>query len=406
MRRQFMLPKKGLLNTLQDTNRMSKPLKILHVFGRMGRGGGEMRTMEIYRHIDRRRYQFHFATLSDRPGELDEEIRTLGGEVYPLERRRHGFARRFRELLQRGQFDVVCSHVLYYSGFILRLAARCHVPTRVSFFRSLYDGQGLGLGWKPYRKLMCRWIDRYATNILAVAEGVMAGTWRADWKADPRCQVIYNGLDLAPFDVEVDADEVRREFGLPKCDPCYIHIGRMTPPKNHLRLISIFAEVLKHQPAASLLLVGRGGSRIEQDVRHRVAELAIADRVVLCNERNDVPRLLQASDALIFPSRWEGLPGAVLEACAAGIPVLASDLPGVREIAARLPGVSCLSLDLDDVTWARTLQSISEASNVRPSRQDIRRCFAESEFTIQRCASRHCRIWQGPGPETKTREAA
>ena len=122
----------------------------------------------------------------------------------------------------------------------------------------------------------------------------------------------------------------------------------MRPPKNHLRLIDIFGEVLRRQPTAVLLLVGQGRNAIERRLHRRIAQLGLGGQVVFCQERTDVPRLLGAADALIFPSLWEGLPGVVLEACAAGTPVLASDLPGVRDIAARLPRVRCLSLEADN----------------------------------------------------------
>ncbi len=381
---------------------MSEPIKILHVFGRMGRGGGETRTVELFRRLDRQRYQFQFCTLSEKPGELDEEIVRLGGQVHAIPRCRMGFSRRFKRLLREGSFQVVYSHVLYYSGYLLRLAAQCEIPTRAMFFRSLYNGQGRGVAWQVYRRLMHHWIDRYATHILAVGQGTMAGSWGNDWQRDPRCQVIHNGLDLTPFEATVDIPSVRREFGIEPDVPLYIHVGRMMPPKNHVRLISIFREVLQRQPRAKLLLVGRGGTPIERDVRRQVAQSQIEGHVIFCGERNDVPRLLQAADVMLFPSRWEGLPGAVLEASAAGTAVLASDLPGTREIAARLPDIHCLSLDVDDTGWAKALQAIYRPNSPRPTREEIRRRFSQTEFTMQRCLDAHCRIWDGaPSLETQ-----
>lgn len=385
---------------------MSEPIKILHVFGRLGHGGAELRTMEILRHVDRRRYRFHFCALSGLPGELEAEIRALGAEVHRLARSRIGFAGRFRGLLRQLQPQVVCTHVLYYSGFIQRLAGQCNVPVRAVFFRSLYDGRGSGPGRRMYRQLMRHWIDRYATHILAVGEAAMAGAWGPHWRSDPRCQVIYNGLEPARFETETDPEAVRQEFGVPPEAPLYIHVGHMRKPKNHLRLLSIFAEVLQQQPAARLLMVGRGGNRIERRVGKRIAELGIRHRVVLCGQRTDVPRLLGAADALIFPSLWEGLPGAVLEACAAGTPVLASDLPGVREIAARLPQVHCLSLDAEDAKWAQVLGEIPGRRDAESARRQARQSFAGSVFTISQCAGRHCRVWQGLGPEPTARDAA
>ena len=385
---------------------MSRPIKILQVLGSLDRGGAEICALEILRHVDRRHFESHFCVLSGLPGVLADQIRAAGGQVHLLARGRSGFAGRFRALLAKHRFDAVQSQVLYYSGFLLRLAAQCRAPIRTAVLHSSHDGRRSGPGRWLYRRLMRRWIDRYATDVVAVSEGAMAGAWREDWKSDPRCRVIYNGLDLRPFDAPVDVEQVRREFALPGHAPLYVHVGRMRKAKNHLRLLSIFAEMLRRQPAARLLLVGEGGNRIERDVRRRIAELGIADHLTVCGERSDVPRLLKAAAALIFPSRWEGLPGAVLEACAAGTPVLASDLPGVREIAARLPRVRCLSLEAEDACWARALQEVSATAGEPKARWEARRAFARSAFTMDRCIADYGRIWLRWQPKPAGRDAA
>lgn len=385
---------------------MPNPITILHVFGGMKRAGAELRTLDLLRHVDRRQFCFHFCTLAGVQGQLDDEIRELGGTVHSLRHGWIGFSGQFRRLLENHRFDVVYSHVLNYSGLILRLAAQSDVPVRAAVFRSVCDGRRSNPIRTLYRKLMRRWIDRHATHLLAVGEGVMDGVWGPDWKADPRCEVIYNGLDLAPFRAAVDERGVRREFGISPNAPFYIHVGHMRPPKNHLRLIDIFDEVVRRQPAAILLLVGQGHNAIEQRLHRRIAQLGIDGQVVFCQGRTDVPRLLGAADALIFPSLWEGLPGVVLEASAAGTPVLASDLPGVRDIAARLPRVRCLSLDADNTQWAKVLQEMTATASSPFVREVTRRAFTQSIFTIDRCAERHCRIWRSSRTEAAETRAA
>ncbi|MEE8452407.1 MAG: glycosyltransferase [Thermoguttaceae bacterium] len=389
---------------------MSDPITILHVFGRMNRGGAEMRTLELLRHIDRRRFRFHFCTLAGVRGELDDELRALGSPVHSVRHGSFGFPRRFGSLLREHRFDVVYSHVLNYSGLILRLAAHHKVPIRAALLRSLHDGRADSLGRTTYRRLMRRWIDRYATNILAVGEGVMIGAWGPDWRADPRCEVIYNGLDVEPFHVEVEAEvaaqTVRREFDLPPDGPLYVHVGHMRKPKNHGRLIEIFAAVRRRQADASLLLVGHGERSVEQRLRQQAARLGLGRSVVFCGERTDVPRLLAAADAMIFPSLWEGLPGAVLEAASVGTPVLATDLPGVRDIATRLPLVRYLSLDELDWQWAAALENLAKTAADAAVREAARRDFRNSVFTIDQCAQRHGRIWEGAAKETALKPAA
>ncbi|HYW81438.1 MAG TPA: glycosyltransferase, partial [Thermoguttaceae bacterium] len=108
--------------------RSTKPLAILHVHGRMGRGGAEMRTIELFRNIDREKYRFHFCATSGSAGELDDEIRALGGHVHRMPQQPIGFSRRLRQLIRQHEFDVVHSHLHFYSGYLLKLAAECNVP--------------------------------------------------------------------------------------------------------------------------------------------------------------------------------------------------------------------------------------------------------------------------------------
>ena len=271
-----------------------RPIKILHLHGRMGRGGAEMRTMEILRHVDCRQFQLHFCAVSGCSAEFDEEIRDLGSEVHLLCRRDLSFQRRFRQLLLTHRFDVVHSHLHYISGSLLRTAAHCGIPVRVAHFRSSQTDQVDGLGRKLYRlawrlwvdryatdAVMRRWIDRYATDILGVSHWALDKAWRPDWQSDPRCQVVYDGLDLSEFNVAADPIGVRSEFSLPADAPLYIHVGRMNEAKNHARLVSIFAEVLRRDPAARLLMVGRRDRRIEGTLHRRMAALGLKGQIII-----------------------------------------------------------------------------------------------------------------------------
>ncbi len=372
-----------------------------------------MRTVEMFRNIDRQKYRFHFCAMSGLPGELDDEIRSLGGIVHRMAQEPVGFSRRLRQLIRRHEYDVVHSHLHFYSGYPLKLAAQCGVPVRVAHFRTTRDDVVTTPSRRAARILLSRlvhryatgrmtrrWIDEYATDILGVSRWVLESTWGSQWTDDPRCRVVYDALDPGSFEGASDRRAVCREFGLAESSPLLVHVGRMAEPKNHVRLVSIFAEVVRREPAARLLLIGRtdayrGDHAIERRVRARMAELGIGDRVVFAGERTDVPRLLKAADLLIFPSLWEGLGDVVLEARAAGTPVLACDLPCVQEIADRLPGVRCLSLDESDAKWADWAVRLTGRRPSDLERRTALEFFRHSEFTVGRCLDTLCRLWDG-----------
>lgn len=329
-------------------------VKILNIFGCMTAGGAEKRTLDIMRNLDNHEFIMDYCALSGRKGELEAEIEKLGGRTHHC-KLGFGFSRRFIKLLKDEQYDVVHSHVHMFSGYILWLASKANVKCRIAHFRSMNDGNSNSIRRSIQRKIMRGLVDKYATDIIAVSEGTMDSAWSKNWREDKRCKVIYNGIDLKEFQIERQSEEIKKEFNIPHDGTIFIHVGNMTVPKNHKRLISIFNEVLTTQTNSYLLIVGRYEEEIFNQLKTLIGQYGIEDKVKFCGTRNDVPRLLRGSDIMVFPSLWEGLPGAVLEACASGIPVVASDLPCIEEIKKYFPRLNTISLKSNDEIWKTTI---------------------------------------------------
>jgi glycosyltransferase involved in cell wall biosynthesis len=373
-------------------------IRILHIFGCMNRGGAEMRTLDLMRRIDREQFQMDFCSLSGNRGLLDADIRKLGGEVHYCKLRSLSFNPRFKKLLRDGQYDVVHSHVHYFSGYILWLAKRCGIPKRIAHFRNTTDTQSKSLKRRIQTSLMRRMIHKYATHILSVGEGAMQVGWRPDWQNDPRCTVIYNGLDTRPFYRQVHSGEMRANLQVPPDAPLLIHVGRMAKQKNHFRLAHIAARILSHKPSAHFLLIGRENNDTKEQMTSIFADANVADRVHFLGVRDDVPQLLAISDLMLFPSLWEGLPGAVLEACAAGTPVLASDIPGVRELTGVFSVIKTLPLDDSDDAWAAAACSILNNPPTAHYRAKSLTKIENSHFHIEPCVKEHERVWADTKP--------
>lgn len=358
---------------------MESQVRVLHILGRLNRGGAELRTLELIRHFDSARYRFDFVCTLGMPGELDGQVRELGGEVYPI-KAGPTWGLQLAARLRAGRYHVVHSHVHLFSGWALRVAARVGVPGRIVHLRTTSDGRGEGLRRSLQRAIFRRWIDRYATGIVGVSRAALELGWRRDWESDSRCQVVYNGFDPAQFAIPSDRDEVRREFGLPVESTLCIHVGRMDAAKNHARLVRIFAALRRMRPDAALLIVGERNGEIEAAIRAEAAATGAGPGVRIAGNRADAVRLMKAADVMIFPSRREGLPGAVLEAAAVGLPVVASNLPGVLEIAAHFPCVFPASLDEGDPVWARAALD-AVAAGVSGSSAD----FSQTAFAMPEC---------------------
>lgn len=377
-----------------STEGLASPIRILHVFGRLDYGGAEMRTIELTRQINRIRYQPHFCVLSLEPGVLDQELLSMDIPIHRMSLDL-SIAIRFWRLLRRERFDVVHAHLHDASGLFLVLAHYAGVPVRVAHYRGPQDGRSRTLRRRIQRDLLRGWIARYATHILAVSKATMASAWNEKWTQDPRCRVLYNGIDLHArgFSDPPDPSGVRAEFGIETTAPLFIHIGRFSPEKNHAKLISIFREILNVQPAARLLLVGTGDAAIQRTIQKSLEVLGIQDQVLFAGQRSDIPRLLKASELLFLPSTWEGLPGVVLEASAIGTPVLASDLPGLREIADYLPAVFLESVDAPSEAWAETALRIAARATASAARARAMEDFGRTPFSIEANAELICRVW-------------
>jgi glycosyltransferase involved in cell wall biosynthesis len=158
-------------------------------------------------------------------------------------------------------------------------------------------------------------------------------------------------------------------------------------------VVEIFRETTKIAPNAWLLLAGAGTDDPHGETGRAIRELGIGDRLLALGVRDDIPQLLEAADVLLLPSYFEGLPGVVLEACAAGVPVLASDIPGVREIASRLPLVKYLPLSSSDREWAAVAVALpEEARRLRLRDRAVDR-FRDSAFAIERSVEANRSIW-------------
>jgi glycosyltransferase involved in cell wall biosynthesis len=143
-----------------------------------------------------------------------------------------------------------------------------------------------------------------------------------------RC--IYNGVKLSPpieEDLSILRDRVRQELGLPQTSQLAITVGRLDFEKGYGDLIPVIPEITRLCPEVRFIWVGEGKHR--DALMAQVKEYGIEDKVLFLGYRRDVSRLLRSADLFVFPTHFEGMPLALLEAMAHQVPVVASDIEGV-----------------------------------------------------------------------------
>lgn len=378
------------------TSSKQRPIRILHVVGGMNRGGIETWLMHVLRHIDRDRFQIDFLVHTTQPCAYDDEIRTLGSKIIPCldPSRPWSYAHNFKQILrEHGPYDIVHSHVHHFSGYVLRLAKQANVPVRIAHSHNDTSSaeSTAGLFRRLYLTLMRRWIADYSTIGLGCSHEAATDLFGPGWEADSRWQTLHCGIDLTPFQEFVDPVTVRTELGISAEAFVIGHVGRFEEQKNHQFLIEIVAEVAKQEPRIGLLLVGDGSLR--PDIEQKVAQVGLADHVTLAGTRSDVPQLmLGAMDVFLLPSLYEGLGLVLVEAQAAGLPCIFSDIvPEEADVVK--PLVRRMSLSQSSSAWAKAVLTVPDNGSTL-TEMDTLTFVEKSDFNIETSVKKLIKVYE------------
>lgn len=149
------------------------------------------------------------------------------------------------------------------------------------------------------------------------------------WFDKNKCVVIYNGIDAEKYQITIDKNSKRKELGLSQDDVVFITIARLCEQKGHIYLIEAIRKIIPEFPEAKFLFVGDG--ELRDFIQSKIKAYNLQNNVLIIGFRNDIPELLQISDCMVLSSIWEGFPYVVIEAMAAGVPVIAPAVNGVPE---------------------------------------------------------------------------
>jgi glycosyltransferase involved in cell wall biosynthesis len=300
----------------------NKPIRILHVIRLMNHGGVESMIMNLMRGIDRTKVQFDFVQTCDTPGTYEEEIRSLGGQVYhcPRYNGKNHFVytawwhRFFRE--HPGQYPIVHGHLGSTAAIYLSIAKKYGAHT-------IAHSHSAGAGSIAYRffSFPTRFV---ADHFFACSRDAAATRYGAGVAADAlRCTIFKNAIDTGKFRFDPEVRQtIRSSLGIGADAPVIGHVGRFAEAKNHRFLIDVFARIHQQNPNARLLLVGDG--ELRPQIEKAVEDHRLTDSVILIGLQDNVWDYYQAMDVFAFPSIYEGLPVSTVEAQAAGLPCCVS----------------------------------------------------------------------------------
>lgn len=281
-------------------------------------GGTERQMIELIRRLDRERFIVHVACF-DTSGAWFAKVKPAARSVaaFPIQ----GFARlhtlrrlvQFARWCRREGIVVVQTCDLYANVFGLIGAALAGVPVRIGSRRELNPDKTSG------QIRLQRLAYRCATRIVANSEAAVAAL-EADGLRRAAIAVIPNGLDAAAYTPREQRRRLRTA----------ITVANLRVEKGHETLFAAAAAIARSHPDVSFQVVGDGPRRAQLEAL--VHSQGLANRVEFLGHREDVPALLHAADLYVLPSRSEAFPNGALEAMAAGLPVIASAVGGLRHL--------------------------------------------------------------------------
>ncbi len=309
---------------------MSQPVIVLHVVGRMDIGGAESRIMDLYRHMDREKVQFHFMQHTSDTCAFEEEVKSLGGKVYHVPRFRVTNYFSYRKawekfLIDHPEIKVVHGHMTSTASIYLPIAKKAGVEVTIAHARSA----GVDPGMKGYitrflRKNLYQKCDYRFTCSGMAAEAVFGNQKNEKRKA----YFIPNAIEVDKFRFdEKIRGQIRQELGI---EEKFVigHVGRFSAMKNHEYMLQILSECIKKEKEGQLspmVLLFLGDGELKNLVMEKAREMGIMERVLFLGNQREVYRYYQAMDFFLLPSLYEGLPGTAIEAQAAGLCGILSD---------------------------------------------------------------------------------
>jgi glycosyltransferase EpsF len=319
-------------------------MRILHLITWLHRGGLESWLLRMLEVIPRSLCQMDICCKGDEKGAWARLAEQLGAEVIlnPLRPSHVGYMRELKRIISRGKYDLVHNHLHTYSGIGVWEAHRARVPVITTFHATelahefsaanrskLNSIPGLGLLRRVYSRLSVGYALRNSDMVTTVSNGVLDMLVDLAPGVRKKSRVLYHGVNFPRELTTAEKSRLKRAFGLDHETPLVLHVGRFDEGKNHIGVISIFENILTNLPRAELLLVGDGPLR--SWIESCIVERNLTKNVHLLGQRDDVPSIMQMCDLLLFPSLSEGFGLVPLEANAAGLPVVATAIPGLME---------------------------------------------------------------------------
>jgi glycosyltransferase involved in cell wall biosynthesis len=370
---------------------MPTPQVVFQILPSLVVGGAERLVVHLMEHLSRERFAPVCICLESPLGtHYEARVRASGAPLYFLgkgARASGSVLRQLNALFRQYRPTVVHTHIIGLN-YAYPLMLRYRTPARVHTVHNLAQRE-MGVRVGAWVRMLAFRYRLGGVVPVAVADKVRATIQQLYGYPDP--PLIPNGIPTDEYAPNPDTRaQWRQAHGIEPRATVVTHIGRFAFQKNHALLVEAFAQVRSDAPLYLLLV---GGGELENAVRAQVAGLGLESRVRFLGVRADVADILRASDVFVLSSRWEGNPMSVMEAMAAGLPVVSTAVGGVPELVRE--GKTGLLVPSEDAgALAQALQALVDDPARRQAMGAAARQHAVAHFDIRHTARGYEQLYE------------
>ena len=386
-------------------------LNVMHAILTLEKGGAQEVVRILSRQLKEDGHNVTVCTFEDGP--VRAELESLGIPVEVLRRPRYSVVllplfllgmlrirRQLGRLIESYGIDIIQTHLLQVLSFLV-LSLRSSTRLRVvlwtipssEFLPRQVPGEGRWLHSLKHGGYLLSYhlLSRHVDGIIAVSDAVRSAIIKLIRPPQDKVFTIYNGVDTRRFDVPGDRRTLCSQLGLEYASRLIVCVGRLSEEKGHRYLIEATRSVVERFPTAHVLLAGDGplAGRLKQ----QAAESGFGAHIHFLGLRRDVPGLLASADLFVLPSLWEGFSLALLEAMAAGKPIVATAVSGTSQ--ALRPGETGLIVPPGDsgALAEAIIQLLSDRVRAKAMGREARH-RVERDFSARRQVAEHVALYR------------
>ncbi|WP_340371771.1 glycosyltransferase [Peribacillus sp. FSL E2-0218] len=341
-----------------------KKIKILHIIPDFGTGGAEKLVLDLLSNYDKSKFTMAVLSLYNKSDTIyEKQLEKIGVEVFYLGKKPGvdiSMIYKIFKLFKKYKPNVIHTHRYVVRYTLIPSVLQC-VPIRIHTVHNVAEKELDQIGIK-IQNIAYRFFSYIP---VAISKSVRKSITEL-YKINSDIPLINNGIDIQKYSfkgIKKDRDSIN-----------LIHIGRFSPQKNHDFLINVFSRVATEKSNVRLRLVGDG--ELRKQIEDKVILMGIVDRVEFLGIREDIPNLLAESDIFLMSSNWEGLPLTILEAMASGLPIIATEVGGIPDVAKHNSNAILVPRENKDLFYKAVVSLIDDIN--------LRNSMSEKSFLLSR----------------------